>query len=69
MVNHSRTGVAWAAVDVTVSYGQDLAQIWETILEVLREDNRVFEDPPPDVVVVRLGAEGVVLQAQPTVRH
>jgi small conductance mechanosensitive channel len=69
VVNHSRSGVAWAAVDVTVSYGQDLAAIRETILEVVSEDERVLDVPPPDVAVVRLGTEGVVMQAQPTVRH
>lgn len=69
IINHSRAGMAWAAIDITVSYGQDLAAIRETILEILREDQRVLDAPPPDVVVVRLGADGVVLQAQPTVGH
>jgi small-conductance mechanosensitive channel len=29
----------------------------------------VLDVPPPDVAVVRLGTEGVVMQAQPTVPH
>lgn len=69
VVNHSRTGVAWAAVDVTVSYGQDLSKIRETILDVLTDDARVLDHPAPEVVVLRLGSNGVVLQAQPTVKH
>lgn len=69
ILNHSRSGIHWAPVDVTVSYGQDLARIRDLILDVLAADPRVLETPPPDVVVVRLDPHGVVLQAQPTVRH
>jgi small conductance mechanosensitive channel len=69
VLNHSRTGIIWAPVDVTVSYGANLARVRETILEVVKSDARVLDEPPPDVVVLRLDADGVVFQAQPTVRH
>src|SRR5690554_6020991 len=69
VVNHSRTGIHWASIDITVSYGQNLAKAQDLILAELVEDARVLDEPPPEVVVLHLTTEGVVFQAQPTVRH
>lgn len=69
VVNHSRTGITWAAIDVTVSYGENLATVRQVIMDVLESDPRVLSTPAPDVMVLRLGTEGVVIQAQPTVEH
>ncbi|HEX7098092.1 MAG TPA: mechanosensitive ion channel domain-containing protein [Acidimicrobiia bacterium] len=69
VINHSRTGINWAAIDLTVSYGEDLVKVQDLIRTELVDDPRVLATPPPDVVVLRLGTEGVVFQAQPTVRH
>src|SRR5690606_13925942 len=69
VVNHSRTGINWAAIEVTVSYDQELARAQEVILAELLADDRVLATPSPEVVVLRLDAEGVVFQAQPTVDH
>lgn len=69
VVNHSRTGIHWAPIDITVSYGEDLARVRDLILTEVAADGRVLDTPPPEVVVLRLGTEGVVFQAQPTVRH
>lgn len=69
VINHSRSGIHWASIDITVSYGQNLAKAQDLILAELVEDARVLDEPPPEVVVLHLTTEGVVFQAQPTVRH
>src|SRR5690606_9162690 len=57
VVNHSRTGIHWAPIDITVSYGEDLARVRDLILTEVAADGRGLDTTPPEVVVLRLGAE------------
>jgi small conductance mechanosensitive channel len=69
VVNYSKTGTLWATVALTIGYDQDLARVRDLITELVAADPRVLEEPPNEIVVVELAAEGVRIEIHPTVQY
>jgi small conductance mechanosensitive channel len=69
VVNYSETGTLWATVALTVGYDQDLARVRDLITEIVAADPRVLEEPPNEIVVVELAAQGVRIEIHPTVQY
>ncbi len=68
IVNYSRLGTLRADVNVQVSYGDDLQQAKQILLDILAADERVLPDPPPSVVILDFGENGILVGVRPFVK-
>lgn len=67
IINYSRMGTLRADVNVQVSYGDDLRQVKQILLDILAADERVLPDPLPSVVILDFGENGILLGVRPFV--
>jgi small conductance mechanosensitive channel len=65
VTNRSQIGILRADVDVGIRYESDLVQAKHILEQLLAEDERVLQDPPPAVFVLDLVSSGVILAARP----
>ncbi len=64
VINFSRGGTLLAQVDVLVGYREDLALARDLLQRLLVADERILDDPPPEVLVTGLSNEGLTMQAR-----
>jgi small conductance mechanosensitive channel len=69
IINYSRMGFNRVDIAFTLQYGADIERARSVILETLSEDERIFSDPPPAVVVLELREGGVYMQARPLAKY
>jgi small conductance mechanosensitive channel len=69
VVNVTRNELLVAPVDLVVGYTEDLAMLRRILHQLLVEDERILDDPAPEIVVVELSSDGVFVQARPVVRY
>jgi small conductance mechanosensitive channel len=69
IINYSRMGFNRVDIAFTLQYGADIERARSVILETLKQDERIFSDPPPAVVVLELREGGVYMQARPLVQY
>jgi small conductance mechanosensitive channel len=64
LVNHSANGRTRLEVPVGIAYKEDVAEARRVLVEAVRRVPGVLEDPPPHVVVNKLGPSSVDLLVQ-----
>ena len=64
---HNYGTVRQLGLKVGVAYGADLAKALSTIHDILRENSRVLQDPPPVVGINTLGKSSIEISVQPWV--
>lgn len=69
IINYTRLGISRVDLAFTLKYEADVDKAREIILEIMTDDERVLEYPPPAVVVMNMGTNGLEMQARPFVRY
>jgi small conductance mechanosensitive channel len=69
IINYTRLGISRVDLVFTLKYEADVEKAREIIMEIMTDDERVLEDPPPAVVVMNMGTNGLEMQARPFVRY
>lgn len=64
ITNRTQLGILRADVNVGISYSANIKQAKEVLMNVLKSDERVLQDPEPFVGVVELGDSSVNLVAR-----
>lgn len=59
LINHTRENVIRLDVIASVAYGSDLDKVRQVIMDVIKEDKQILEDPIPKVSVSNLGDSSV----------
>lgn len=65
IVNYSTTGTRRVDMTVGISYGADIGKARDIILDILKADERVLDDPAPLVEVVEMADSSVNLVVRP----
>jgi small conductance mechanosensitive channel len=68
LVNYSRFGISRVDLPFTLTYDDDIDKARSIIMDLMTSDPQVLKDPPPVVVPVRMGENGLEMQARPFVR-
>lgn len=69
LTNYSRMGTLRADLTFGVGYSDDLRRAKEVLMELMRADPRVLEEPAPVVVIQELGDNAVQLAVRPWVHN
>jgi small conductance mechanosensitive channel len=64
IINHSNEHQRRVDVNVGIGYGSDIDVARKTLLDIVNADQRVLNEPAPDVVVVDLGDSAVLLRVR-----
>src|SRR5690606_30765901 len=65
IVNYSARGTRRIDLEVGIGYGEDLGRAIAIVRGLIAADDRILEDPAPDVAVARLGESAVQLAIRP----
>lgn len=69
IINYTRLGISRVDLAFTLKYEADVEKAREIIMSLMTGDERVLADPPPAVVIMNMGQNGLELQARPFVRY
>jgi small conductance mechanosensitive channel len=69
LINYTRLGISRVDLAFTLKYEADVEKAWSIIMEIMTDDECVLEEPPPVVVVMNMGENGLEMQARPFVRY
>ena len=69
LVNYSRFGISRVDLPFTLTYDDDIDKARSIIMDLMTSDPQVLKDPPPVVVPVRMGENGLEMQARPFVMY
>ncbi|MFN3232268.1 MAG: mechanosensitive ion channel family protein [Alphaproteobacteria bacterium] len=64
ITNYTRRGKRRVDVDIGISYGDSIADAAKVLHDILGKDERVLQDPEPQVIVNSLADSAVVLSAR-----
>ncbi len=64
IVNYSRLGYSRVDLPFTLTYDADIERAQAIIMEIMTGDDRVHKDPPPAVVALNMGENGMEMQAR-----
>lgn len=67
LLNYSKEGTLRVDMEYMISYEDDLLRAKDVIRQLLSEDPRILSDPPPLIIVLELGDNGVALGVRPYV--
>lgn len=65
IINYSALGTRRVDIVVGISYGDNIGKAVAAAMDVLKSDDRILEDPAPQVMVVGLGDSSVDLGIRP----
>jgi small conductance mechanosensitive channel len=68
IVNYSTKDLLRADVEFPISYADDLLRAKQILEAVVAEEERIYKDPAPQVVIQEMSANGIVLAVRPFVR-
>jgi len=69
LINYTRLGIQRVDLAFTLKYDADVEKARAIIAEIMTGDPRVLEDPPPAVVALNMGEDGLEMQARPFVMY
>ena len=69
MINYTRLGISRVDLAFKLKYNTDIDKARAIILEIMTGDPRVLKEPPPAVVAMNMGEDGLEMQARPFVRY
>lgn len=69
VINYTRLGISRVDLPFTLRYETDFEQARAIIVDLMTHDPRVLHDPPPAVVALEMGEDGMQMQARPFVRY
>jgi small conductance mechanosensitive channel len=69
LINYTRLGISRVDLAFTLKYEADVEKARSIIMEIMTGDERVLAEPPPVVVVMNMGENGLEMQARPFVRY
>jgi small conductance mechanosensitive channel len=69
LINYTRLGISRVDLPFTLKYEADIERARAIIMEIMTGDSRVLKEPPPDVVALNMGENGMEMQARPFVRY
>lgn len=69
IINYTRLGISRVDLAFTLKYKADIERAREIIMQIMTGDSRVLGDPPPAVVPMAMGENGLEMQARPFVRY
>lgn len=69
LINYTRLGISRVDLPFTLKYQADVEKARAIIMEIMTGDPRVLTDPPPALVVMNMGENGLEVQARPFVRY
>lgn len=69
IINYTRLGINRINMPFTLKYEADIDRAREIIMDLMTNDPRVLKEPPPAVVALNMGEDGMELQARPFVRY
>lgn len=64
IINYSRLGYSRIDLPFTLKYDADFDRARDIIMELMTSDDRVHKDPPPSVVALNMGENGMEMQAR-----
>ncbi len=65
IVNVSQVGIVRLHLAIGIGYGEDIKKAKDAIVQVMKDNALVLNDPPPSVAVVNLGDSSVDLDMRP----
>lgn len=68
IINYSANPTRRVDVHVQISYGDDIDRAREIAMQVIAADERVLDEPEPQVLVVGLGDHGIDIRVRPWVQ-
>jgi small conductance mechanosensitive channel len=69
VINYTRLGISRVDLAFTLRYETDFEQARAIIMDLMTQDPRVLREPPPAVVALEMGEDGMAMQARPFVRY
>lgn len=69
LVNYTRLGISRVDLPFTLKYEADVDRARQIIMDIMVGDPRVLKQPPPAVVAMNMGDNGLEMQARPFVRY
>ncbi len=69
IINYTRLGISRVDLKFTLKYEADVEKARGVIMEIMTSDSRVLKQPPPAVVIMEMGDNGLEMQARPFVRY
>ena len=69
LINYTRLGIQRVDLAFRLKYDADIEKARALIMKFMTSDSRVLEDPPPAVVAMNMGENGLEMQARPFVKY
>jgi small conductance mechanosensitive channel len=69
LINYTRLGIQRVDLAFPLKYDAAIEKARGIIMEIMQGDPRVLKDPPPAVVVMNMGDNGLEMQARPFVKY
>jgi len=69
LINYTRLGIQRVGLAFRLKYDADIEKARAIITEIMTNDPRVLKDPPPAVVILNMGENGLEMQARPFVKY
>jgi len=69
LINYSRLGISRVDLAFRLKYDTNIERAREIIMKIMTGDARVLKDPPPVVVALNMGEDGLEMQARPFVKY
>ncbi len=69
VINYTRLGISRINLPFTLTYQTDIDRAREIILGLMARDERILKEPPPAVVSLNMGEDGLEMQARPFVKY
>jgi small conductance mechanosensitive channel len=69
IINYTRLGISRVDLKFTLKYKADVEKARLVIMKIMTNDARVLKQPPPAMVIMEMGDNGLEMQARPFVRY
>lgn len=69
IINYTRLGISRVDLKFTLKYESDVQKARAVIMNIMTNDSRVLRQPPPAVVIMEMGVNGLEMQARSFVRY
>ena len=69
IINYTRLGIGRVDLKFTLKYDADVEKARAIIMNIMTNDPRVLRQPPPAVLIMEMGNNGLEMQARPFVRY
>lgn len=69
IINYTRLGIQRVNLAFRLRYDADIDKARSIIMQIMANDPRVLQEPPPAVHVMNLGENGLEMQARPFVNY